>query len=231
MLKKMTDNSVDCFTDPPYNVGKDYGENIDDNLPNDKYISWITEVLNELKRVSVNLTVFTPHKWARLFWNALGDDFHEIIISFRPAGAIRYGYSNQFSKLLTNAKPHKPVRNVWENIPMPGCGWFFRENTYNHPGYTSFAVTRKAVFHFCNSGQLVYDPFCGTGTTLIAAIGYGKEYLGGDKSEASVELARKRVKETAHQMVFAMGQDNKTLNLTSTRCDALELFQSSCKAG
>jgi DNA modification methylase len=207
MLADMADESVDCFTDPPYNVNKDYGEGINDNLPKEKYVTWITKVLTELRRVSVNLTVFTPHKWARLYWNILGDDFQEIIVSFRPSGAIRRGFSNQFVKLLTNASPPKPIRNVWDNIPLPACGWFFRENTYNHPGYTSLAMTKRVVSQFCNSPNPVFDPFCGTGTTLIAAIEYDKDYIGCDLSLDSVILSRKRVEKAKKQIHFCFGTE------------------------
>lgn len=42
-------------------------------------------------------------------------------------------------------------------------------------------------------GGLVYDPFMGTGTTAIAAIEWGMDYLGSDISAEYCEYARKRV--------------------------------------
>jgi modification methylase len=39
---------------------------------------------------------------------------------------------------------------------------------------------------------IVIDPFCGTGTTLVAAKLLGKNYIGIDISEKYVEYARRR---------------------------------------
>jgi DNA modification methylase len=208
-MARMPDKCVDTFTDPKYNVGKNYGEN-GDNLPEKEYAEWIEKVLNELKRVSNSLTVYTPHKWARHYWNILGDDYKEVIITWRPAGAIRWGWSNQFAKLLTNGKPPKGTRDVWENVQMPGQGWFFRENSFEHPGYTSQDLTRRVIKFLCN-GNIVYDPFTGTGTTLIEAAKAGKEWIGSEIEEKWQRLALKRIEEETRQndMAFASLEKSK----------------------
>lgn len=48
--------------------------------------------------------------------------------------------------------------------------------------------------------MLVLDPFCGSGTTGIAALKNGCSFVGIDKSETYVKLARKRISQAAHQM-------------------------------
>lgn len=192
-LKSLPDKCCDIFTDPPYNVGKDYGV-WNDAMPDEEYAAWITDVLTECKRVANVLIVYVPKKWNLLYWNVLGAEFQEIILPFRPAGAIRYGYSNQFNKLLTNAKPKgkKPVLNVWDNMPQPGLGFFFREETYDHPGYTSEAITKRAIMQLCVS-DVIADPFTGTGTTAVAALDAGKKFIGSEINAEYVAIAEKRV--------------------------------------
>lgn len=197
-MKRLEDGCCDVFTDPPYNVGKDYGI-WNDKMPEIEYENWITKVLNELKRVANVLTVYVPKKYNLLYWNILGTTFQEIILPFRPAGAIRYGYSNQFNKLLTNARPKgKPILNVWDNMPQPGLGFFFREETYEHPGYTSQAITERAINELCQS-ELIYDPFMGTGTTAVAALKFGKKYLGSELNPDYVVIANQRIDEASKQ--------------------------------
>jgi len=193
-LKSLPANCCDIFTDTPYNVGKDY-ETYKDNLPDEQFVEWITAVLVECKRVANVLTVYVPKKWTLLFHTVLGQEFQEIILPFRPAGAIRWGFSNQFNKLLTNAKPkrEKPILNVWDNMPQPGLGFFFREETYNHPGYTSEAITRKVVFELCVS-DVICDPFMGTGTTAVAALDAGKDFIGCEINPRYIEIANDRIK-------------------------------------
>lgn len=198
-LKQMPDKCCDVFSDPPYNVGKDYGV-WNDKMTAEDYTAWIIEVLTELKRVANVLTIYVPKKWNLLYWNTLGPEFQEIILPFRPAGALRYGFSNQFNKLLTNARPkkEKPILNVWDNMQQPGLGFFFRENTYEHPGYTSEAITTRAIAELCE-GELIYDPFMGTGTTAIAALNFKKEFIGSELNPKYIEIATKRIEQYAAQ--------------------------------
>ena len=45
------------------------------------------------------------------------------------------------------------------------------------------------------SDGLILDPFCGRGTTLVAAKKLGRHFLGFEISEAYCEIARKRLAE------------------------------------
>ena len=48
VLESMKSNSVDCvFTDPPFNVGKDYNNGYNDNIPKSDYFEWSRKWLNE----------------------------------------------------------------------------------------------------------------------------------------------------------------------------------------
>jgi site-specific DNA-methyltransferase (adenine-specific) len=42
-------------------------------------------------------------------------------------------------------------------------------------------------------GDLVVDPFNGSGTTGVASVRNGRKYIGIDKSEAFIDLAQKRL--------------------------------------
>lgn len=191
-LKSLPDKSCDIFTDPPYNVGKNYGPMIDDNRPD--YIEWITTILLECKRAANSFTVYVPKKWNLLYWNVLGTDFNEIILTYRASGAIRYGFSNQFHKLLTNSRPvGKPILNVWENLPQPGQGFFFKEKTYGHPGYTSEAITDKVIQELCKS-EIICDPFMGTGTTAVSTLKVGKSFVGSELNPEYISIANNRIK-------------------------------------
>ncbi|MCK4438071.1 site-specific DNA-methyltransferase, partial [Candidatus Bathyarchaeota archaeon] len=44
-------------------------------------------------------------------------------------------------------------------------------------------------------GDMVLDPFCGSGTTCIAALKTGRHYVGFDINEDYVKLARERINE------------------------------------
>lgn len=58
----------------------------------------------------------------------------------------------------------------------------------------------QLVQHYSRPGDLVVDPCCGAGTTLVAAIKHGRRAIGGDVLEAHATLAREAV-EAERQMV------------------------------
>lgn len=52
------------------------------------------------------------------------------------------------------------------------------------------------VRSFCPPNGLVYDGFCGSGTTLAAALKNGRRAVGTDIRESQIELTRKRIHES-----------------------------------
>lgn len=54
-------------------------------------------------------------------------------------------------------------------------------------------VARRLILATCPPGGTVLDPFCGTGTTLAAAQGVGRESIGIDLDPRNAELAREKV--------------------------------------
>jgi len=61
---------------------------------------------------------------------------------------------------------------------------------YRYPARFSPAFAREAIKAFTNSGDLVFDPFCGGGTTLVEAISLGRRTVGMDINSLAIFLAR-----------------------------------------
>lgn len=79
--------------------------------------------------------------------------------------------------------------DVWE-FPRV-CGTFKRRA--GHVCQTPDEVLERVVLACSNPGELVLDPFAGSGTTLVAAARLGRRYLGVEVSEETAELARGRL--------------------------------------
>ncbi len=72
----------------------------------------------------------------------------------------------------------------WDNI-RSAANSSDRINSYTHslyryPASLSPILARTIIFEFTKKGQLVFDPFCGGGTTLIESIVNGRKALGLD---------------------------------------------------
>ena len=204
MLRGLPDKCCDIFTDPPYNVGKNYGEGIDDNLSDGEYLAWITEVLEEAKRVSNVLTVYTPHNWQEKYWGILGPEFKQVVLWHPAKNGFYKNLVNKTAILLTNAEPTKDeqVENIWK-VQLPGIGYYSKEPKNDHVGYTTLDVTRKAIERLCKS-ELIVDPFMGSGTTAIAAEMAGRKWFGSELNPKTIQKASKRIAEFRRQPTFAL---------------------------
>ncbi len=62
-----------------------------------------------------------------------------------------------------------------------------------HPATFPIALARRVIDLFTHRGELVLDPFVGSGTTLVAARAAGRNAVGFDLKAEYVELARSRM--------------------------------------
>ncbi len=103
----------------------------------------------------------------------------------------------------------KQMRDLWEiaerpqpggdqvvwSIPTPGP----REKTQGrHPTQKPLALLDRVLAASSAPGDLVLDPFCGSGTTGVAAIRAGCRFLGIERDPTYVELAARRLREEEH---------------------------------
>jgi len=200
-MKDIPDGSVDMiWTDPPYNVGKDYGI-YKDNLFDEEYLKWCDKWIKEAKRISENkMAIFTPTKYILQYWNMLGEDYKQIILSWTPYGTFRGNFINQYSSILVNVKPKNKIKNVWNNCQMSGLGYFFKENNYGNPGYTSEDITSRIINNFTCEKDIVCDLFSGTGTTAVIAVRYNRRYICMELNPKDCDIATKRISAEMAQM-------------------------------
>lgn len=66
----------------------------------------------------------------------------------------------------------------------------------DHPAVWPVALPRRLIRLFTHEGQLVLDPFSGTGTTLLAARDTGRNAVGIDISAEYTNIAERRLKPT-----------------------------------
>lgn len=66
------------------------------------------------------------------------------------------------------------------------------ERDGEYPTQKPIALVRDFVSLFSDKGDTVLDPFCGSGTSLVAALGHGRRAIGIDISEDALRIARAR---------------------------------------
>ncbi len=177
------------ITDPPYNVGKDYGTH-NDSMSYEDYKNWITPIVHCCLIGATNQFWCIPLYKMELYLRLL-PKAHLVIIRRGAIGPLHNGWTNQYAPALAFGRPSRIVPDLWEGIRLKGEGYFFREETYEHPGYTPSPILELAIELF--STQSIIDPFCGTGTTLRAAKDLGRKAIGIEIEEKYCEIAAKRL--------------------------------------
>ncbi|MDR0646692.1 MAG: site-specific DNA-methyltransferase [Elusimicrobiota bacterium] len=90
---------------------------------------------------------------------------------------------------------NKQMRSVWSiATPRP------EEKTFGkHPTQKSFKLLERIVLAASNKGDVILDPFTGSSTTGIAAVKYGRKFIGIDIEKDYLDLSIKRYKELKNE--------------------------------
>ena len=119
-------------------------------------------------------------------------------------GSIELLEGNAKDRII-NAQQTKQriMDNIWE-IPS-GYGMSTKDKiAYKHPAMFPEKLANDHIISWSNPGDIVFDPFLGSGTTAKMAYLNGRNYCGIDISEEYCEIARKRLEQAqAQQRLFA----------------------------
>jgi len=80
--------------------------------------------------------------------------------------------------------------NIWTDISVPF--WSMPENT-EHPTQKPEKLLAKIILASTNRGDLLFDPFLGSGTTAVVAKKLGRKFVGVEIDEIYCSLALKRL--------------------------------------
>lgn len=201
------------------------------------YVCGFSEIIADIKWAASDL--FKGCKWLVWYYRNkanLGKDWgraHESIIHFRKSkkftfnlDKVRIPYNAHTLKYpkRTQAKssqynngngkkykwePHplgaKP-KDVFEIPTLSNSSW---ERVDKHPTQKPVELVKKFVLGSANEGDLIFDPFGGTGTTYATAEAFNRKWIGTEIDSEFCELIKKRLQDHEHIDRIASGQDEK----------------------
>ena len=94
-------------------------------------------------------------------------------------------------KIYADEYAGEPVGNIWTDIPYLASGDGERTG---YPTQKPVALLDRIIQASSNEGKVVFDPFCGCATTLVAADRLQREWIGVDISSKAAELVVERIK-------------------------------------
>ncbi|OPH84365.1 DNA methyltransferase [Nitrobacter vulgaris] len=193
-MRELSSASVDfVLTDPPYGVR--YRSRDGQTIANDNHLAWLYPAFAEVYRVmKPGSLCFSFYGWhaADQFltvWKALG---------FRVVGHVvfakRYAASRQFFEhrheqgyLLAKGSATLPAKPLPDVVP-----WAYTGNRL-HPTQKPVKPLQRLIESFCKPGGVVLDPFCGSGSTLLAAKLTGRCFIGIELDAGHHATALKRL--------------------------------------
>ena len=104
----------------------------------------------------------------------------------KSGSGFNYDYSNDADRYFALPSNVITASNVYHNT--------------KHPAVFPLKIPTFFIRLFTQPGDTILDPFCGAGTTLLAAAKLGRKYVGIDTSQEYCENASRRVAEVQQVM-------------------------------
>ena len=194
LMKQLPDKSIDLIlTDPPYGIGeakgknksrcklakaKDYGiSEWDDHIPN-------KEVFDEIFRVSKNQIIFGGNYFVEnlknspcwIVWDKNNSgDFADCELAWTSFKTAVRKFKWTWNGMIQENMKNKEVRK--------------------HPTQKPIELMRWCLENYSKEGDLVLDPFLGSGTTARACKDLKRDFIGFEISKEYCEVARDRLKQ------------------------------------
>ncbi|MCY3574476.1 MAG: DNA methyltransferase [Chloroflexi bacterium] len=159
--------------------------------------------------------------WARLGIHAKMDLLDSLGVIHWPAKEdgmprLKYYYDDS---------PGILIGNIWTDIPPIGA---HAKERLGYPTQKPLALMRRIIRASSNEGDLVFDPFCGCGTTCAAAHQLKRRWIGIDITHLGIALQKYRL---GDMFELESGKDYKVIGEPTTVAGARELAQDSANEG
>ena len=207
VMKNIPDKSVDLVsTDPPYRMTKrgkscrpnwmpnSMGENVfAGSIPDFK--EWLKLCYDKLAN-KTHIYVFTNTISLQETLNSatdVGFKLHNVLTMIKDTGMPNRWYYKQTELILFFRKGEaKPINDYtsrdWFNVTMPKA-----KDGKLHITQKPLGITQKLITNSSLEGQVILDPFMGSGTTGVAAKNLGRNFIGIEKDENYFTIARERI--------------------------------------
>jgi site-specific DNA-methyltransferase (adenine-specific) len=114
------------------------------------------------------------------------NDIEFILMQRKPGGYRKPTEKQRLASMMSKADYNKWFRQFWT---LSGA------STRSHPAPFPLELASRLVRMFSFVGDTVLDPFCGTGTTMVAALKAGRNSIGVEIDSSYLEMARRRLRE------------------------------------
>ncbi len=205
-LTKLPDDTIDCLiTDPPYGI--DYQSNhrtatpAFDKLENDQDTA--NDLLDKVLAISQNKLKINSHIYVFCSWKNFSD-FESVIKKYfdiknvliwdklnHGTGDLEGNYGERYEMIIFASKGRRLLNGLRPINILP----FSRVGNMVHPTEKPISLLEFLIEKSTQEGEVVLDPFMGSGTTCKAAKNTKRNYIGIELDEQWYIEAQRRLSE------------------------------------
>jgi DNA modification methylase len=194
VMQQFPADSIDLIvTDPPYLIN--YQSRDGRTIAGDTNDAWLRPAFSEAYRVlRTSRFCVSFYGWSRAdsyltAWRAAG--FHPVghlvwVKSYASASAFLQ-YRHEQAYLLAKGNPERPLSPISDVQE-----WKYTGNRL-HPTQKPVLALVRLIRAFSQPGDIVLDPFCGSGSVPLAAKISGRRYIGIELRQDYYDVAQRRL--------------------------------------
>lgn len=190
-MRAMPDKCIDLIVcDPPYGIGIDgqkesFAKNPKHNRKAHEFLGWDNEIpskeyFDEMYRVSKN----------QIIW---GGNYFVEHLNEGHKGWIVWD-KGQHGLTMSDCELAYSSFDVPTRILVANRVEIMKDGAW-HPTQKPIKIIEQCIERYGKQSDIIFDPFAGSGTTLVAAKQLGRQFLGCELSEKYVAIANERLKQ------------------------------------
>jgi DNA modification methylase len=122
------------------------------------------------------------------------NDIEFILMERKHGGYRKPSIAARTLSIISDEKHKQWFRSIWSDVTGA--------STCNHPAPYPEELAERLIRMFSFVGDIVLDPFMGTGTTTVAAAKCGRNSIGVEVDQHYFELAEKRIHKATNSLFF-----------------------------
>ena len=160
------------------------------------YPPFFKEAYRLLKDGSGGAYIFYADSLSQYVYPPLPFEKYQMLIwgkSNARYAAMMARYKHNFEPFLWLQKPP----SKWNGASTETSLWWMKANGTNdfHPTQKPLDVIKRMILNSSDKGEIILDPFLGSGTTAVAAKQLGRKFIGIEISEKYCQIARDRLRQ------------------------------------
>ena len=200
LLQDIPDESIDMvLTDPPYGMNFQSGhrKNKYEKIMGDSNLDWLDDFVNEIYRVSKPNTahyVFCSFHHIDKFKQAIEKKFKvKNILTWvknnTSMGDLKGDFAPKTEFIIFFHKGRRLINGKRD----PNVLEFKKTRNELHPTQKPVDMTEYLIGKFSDEGDVILDPFMGSGTTGVACLNTNRSFIGIELDDDYFNIAKERI--------------------------------------